>query len=287
MQTSESRWVAHASRAQSPTRFSQHAQTALATRLRATRTLACIPSRSFPPQAAEAAQAKSQRELDASERRLADATQRLGTSAKHANQLRALQAHVAELNERLEKKTALAERLLKRHGPSAAEPPSRAAPAAEAADVSTPRVSAALRRERAADPPSATRSGDKENDENAALPPTTRSSSRARGGLLTRPAAAEPGRRASGFVVGTVPRRASGSLVMPARQSERSVLTPRAPKTPCVADSPLLTDGKGSAQHATDVADPPAPSEVGRRKSGVKVVPSRYLDTANITTRSR
>jgi hypothetical protein len=80
---------------------------------------------------------------------------------------------------------------------------------------------------------------------------------------------------------------------MPARQSARSVLTPRSaraaqPLTPRAAASPREEPSEVESKPALDRpadadAEPPARE---RRRSGVKVVPSRYLDTSNVTARS-
>lgn len=267
-------------------------------------------------QSLQAQLAKARSELEATERRLSEATAKLGTSAKHANQVRALQAHVSDLSDKLEKKSAMCERLLKR-GACAFAPPADADEPAQRGAPSRTQHAAASDPELAADLPTTSAASaacrasvgvgrveerhgrDKENlyrrasaaaavaGGGARAPSAPRSSSRARSSA----SGDRPAPMAAWVAPGTDGRRASGGLALPARQSDRSVLTPR--RRPAVdggesaGPSSAAKDGAGQAPADCGGESNEAPT-CERRKSGVRVIPSRYLDlSSNVTLRRR
>ncbi|KAJ1627533.1 hypothetical protein T492DRAFT_842322 [Pavlovales sp. CCMP2436] len=275
-------------------------------------------------QALQAQLAKARTECEAFEIRLGEAQHKLALSAKHANQTRALQSHVADLTDRLDKKSAMCERLLKRGGAaggatsatSATSAPGTARASSDAARPAAPepgdcgtldncvtplttRPSAPV--ERAA--PLSARAGgdgapqradkeqrvDKENlggggeigSAPSAAHVTTRASPRPRSSVAPRPAFGS--RRASGGL--GADGRVSGTLALPVRQSDRSVLTPKPRSAMEPAKSPAMGDpGKPcrSPEDGSSATDAEAEEPLrNRRKSGTMVVPSRYLLSAS------
>lgn len=81
------------------------------------------PSLGPSAQAHKVAASKKAAELDACERKLKDVQQRLSAAARSSTALRDLEARYAELSDRLDKKTAMCERLLRRQQASVVASP--------------------------------------------------------------------------------------------------------------------------------------------------------------------
>lgn len=250
-------------------------------------------------QALESQLAKTSAQLKVAERKLGEATHRLGAAQRHGTQLRAAQEQLAELRAALDKKTALCERLLKRQSAFHPAAPSAHADAGPDDDGRTGPRGASLGG-----------GGGKENARSDGLPSPRLAeqprSAHARSGPLRRPNFAAP---SSSTAKGAAPAARTAFRSRPALRPGGAASAPstpkretRSPASARPAPSPRLevSTGNDSPCHGGSEQDAAAPdldcaSEASlgaagprpRRKSGVKVVPSRYMESALAASSNR